>query len=77
MSFAVTNIVPRLTAASPILPSVTSVGLVVLDLSALTYSAYVPRTSRLTWSATFPPITNGDVPFSLDSASGILSIANT
>jgi hypothetical protein len=75
--FAVTQIAPRLTAATSLLPRVTPVGLVVLNLSALTYSAYFPRSERVVWSADFPSLTSGGPPFSLDMMSGILSIFNT
>lgn len=72
-----TQIAPRLTPQSPILPSVTPVGLTVLNLSALTWTAYEPRAARLSWIASFPPVSNGLTPFLLTPATGVLSIMNT
>jgi len=75
--FAVINIVPRLAPLMPVLPSDLSAGYVALNLSALTYSAYEPRSDRLRWSASIPQLTSGGAAFSLDEFTGVLSVANT
>ncbi len=74
---AVTDIVPRLTSFSPVLPSDVSAGFVAISLSGLTYSAYAPRGDRLVWSALIPPLTSGGSAFTLDAMSGIISVTNT